>query len=525
MRFLFAILVVLVVSFSCRKAMEKPNWDVDVLSPLVNTTLTLNDLLPDSILQVNPDTSLKLVYSTDVFNINTDSLFRIPDTTIIETYAVPLNIIAPPGYSFYSSDVNRKLNVTNGVELNFATIESGFIDVEIYSDIKEKVLVTYKILSATKNGDTLVLNELIDAATTQPAYFKKRIDLSNYNLNLTGTTGNKTNTFVTKSIATVDTNGSTVNINIGQKIRFVNSFVDVVPFYVRGYFGSQSYRFGPETTDFSVFSRIVDGTLDIENIDVNLSFENGIGVDAQLVINQFKTINTNNGANHSLTHAMIGSPLNVNRATQTHSVPEVNYTTYNKVLTTSNSNIDNLIEIFPNQLLYDIDLLINPLGNISGSNDFIFKKHPLKTKLNVEFPLSIVANNLTLVDTSDFNLEQNTSGQILDGKLFIYANNGYPFDAGLSLQLLDQNSNVSKTLSVINNIASAPVGANLKVTAKKLSVLTVPLSKSDIDALYLAKKIVFKISFTTTSQPQFIKIYDGYTIDIKVIGDFAYQIN
>ena len=147
----------------------------------------------------------------------------------------------------------------------------------------------------------------------------------------------------------------------------------------------QSYRFGPETTDFSVFNRIVDGTLDIEDVDVNLSFENGIGVDAQLVINQFKTINSNNGANHSLTHSIIGSPININRATQTNSVPEVNYTSYSNLLTTSNSNIDNLIEIFPNKLQYDISLLINPFGNISGSNDFIFKKHPLKTKLNVEF--------------------------------------------------------------------------------------------------------------------------------------------
>lgn len=527
MRFLPAIIIVLVFSFSCRKAVDKPTWDVDVLSPLIKTTLTLNDLLPDSILQVNPDTSLKIVYSTSIFTIDVDSLFKIPDTTITEIYSVPLNIVASPGYSFYSNDEERELNVTNGVELNFAKIESGFIDLEIFSDIREKVLVTYKILSATKNGDTLVLTELIDAATpSQPAYFKKRIDISNYDLNLTGTTGNKTNTFVTQSIATVDTNGATVNINIGQKINFLNTFVDVVPFYVRGYFGSQNYRFGPETTDFAVFDRIVDGTIDIEDVDVNLTFENGIGVDAQLVINQFKTINTKNGANYSLIHSIIESPININRSTETYTVPEVNYTNYNNSLTTSNSNIDNLIEIFPNQLQYDINLLINPFGNISGSNDFIFKKHPLKTKLNIEFPLSIVANNLTLVDTSDFNMERNSSsGQILEGNLFIYADNGYPFDANLSLQLLDENASVIKSLTIVNNIASALVDANLKVTTKKSSVLTIPLSKLDIDAMYAAKKMVFKIAFNTTAQPQFIKIYDGYTIDIKVIGDFVYQVN
>ncbi len=526
MRFLLTLLVVLTLGISCRKAIEKPDWDVSVLAPLLNTTLTLNNLLPDSVLQVNADTSLKIVYNTNIFDINVDSLFKIPDTTIAEIYTVPLNLIAGPGDSFYSNDEERALNVSNGVELNFATIESGFIELEIFNDIQEKVLVNYKILSATKFGDTLSFTELIDAGSpSHPGYFKKRFDISNYDLKLTGIAGNKTNTLVTKAVASVDTNGSTVNINIGQKIKFNNTLIDVVPYYVRGYFGSQSYHFGPETTGFSVFDRIVDGTLNIENLDVSLTFDNGIGVDAQLVINQLKTINTHSGANAPLTHAIIGSPININRATQTPIVPEVNYTHYQTTLNTANSNIDNLIELFPNQLQYDINLLINPFGNISGSNDFIFKKHPLKTNLKVEFPLSLVANNLTLVNTSTFNLEKSSSGNINEGTLLIYANNGYPFDATLSLQLLDEYSNVISSLSVVNNIASAPVDANLKVTAKKMSVLSVPLSSANVEALYRTKKMVIKIAFNTTSQPQFIKIYDGYGIDIKVVGDFSYQIN
>lgn len=526
MRFFVAVFIVFTLVISCRKAIDKPTWDVDVIAPLVNTSLNINQLLPADVLIVNGDTSLKIVYNTDIFNIDVDSLFKIPDTTITEIYNVPLNLIADPGDSFYSNDEERPLNVTNGVELNYASIESGFIELEVFNDIQEKVLVTYKILSATKFGDTLTLTELIDAGTsTQPGYFKKTIDIRNYNLNLTGINGNKTNTVVTQAVASVDTNGSTVNINIGQKIRYNNTLKDVVPYYVRGYFGSQSYHFGPETTDFTVFDRIVDGTLDIEDVDVNISFENGIGVDAQLVINQFKTINTRNGANASLNHSIIGTPININRSTQTNSVPEVNYTFYTNFLSTSNSNIDNLIELFPNQLLYDINLLINPFGNISGSNDFVFKKHPLKTQLNVEFPLSLVANNLTLIDTSDLNLQQSTSGKILDGTLFIYADNGYPFNADLSLELLDENLNSIKSLPVVNTIASAPVDANLKVIAKKQSVLSVPLTTADVDALYRTNKLVFKIAFNTTAQPQFVKIYDGYTIDIKIIGDFAYQVN
>ena len=114
------VLLVIFTFFSCRKDFEKPNWDVDLLAPLIKTTLTLNDLLPDSIIQTNPDTSLKLVYQTDLFDVDMDSIFKIPDTTVTDVYTFGFSSIAAPGSSFYSQSNEFKLNVKNGVELNYA---------------------------------------------------------------------------------------------------------------------------------------------------------------------------------------------------------------------------------------------------------------------------------------------------------------------------------------------------------------------------------------------------------------------
>ena len=47
---------------SCRKENKKPSWDVDVIAPLVKSTLTINNLIPDSLLNINPDNSLDIVY-------------------------------------------------------------------------------------------------------------------------------------------------------------------------------------------------------------------------------------------------------------------------------------------------------------------------------------------------------------------------------------------------------------------------------------------------------------------------------
>jgi len=521
-------LLFITLIFSCKKDFERPNWDVDLLAPLVKSTLTINDLIPDSVLQVNPDTSLKIVYSDNIFDVDMDSLFTIPDTTIEDIYVIPLSLIANPGVPFYSTDDELKLNISNGVELNLAIIESGFIEVEVFSEIKEKIIITYTIPSATLNGDTLVVQELVDAWTpAQDGYIKKIIDISGYTLDLTGISKTKVNTIITRANAMVDVNAtSPVLITVGEKITYKNTLRDIVPYYVKGYFGSQVYTFGPEITNLTVFDRVLSGSIDIDQVDVNLDFVNGFGIDAQLIINQFTTINSNIGNSASLNHAIMGAPLNLNRAQETFAIPEVIYSNYNVFMNTSNSNIDQLIEVLPNQLQYEIDMNINPLGNVSGSNDFVFKKHPLKINLNVEFPLSLIATDLTLADTVDISLSSNnTNGEIIDGTLRLFADNGFPFDAVISLDLYDANMNFIKTLTVNNKILAAPVDANFRVIQKKSAEVSILLSETDIDNLYQAAKLVVKIAFTTQPQTQHIKIYDGYAIDIKVVGDFAYNVN
>jgi hypothetical protein len=523
-----SFLVILLLFFSCRKDFERPNWDVDLLAPLVKTSLTLDNLLPDSVLITNPDTSLKIVYQTSLFDIDMDSIFRIPDTNITEIFSFPISTFPSPGDAFYSTDKETTLGVSNGVQLNLASIESGRIELEIWSEIKEKVIITYTIPIATKNGDTLILQELIPAGTTsQAGYFTTSVDISGYELDLTGISKTKVNTFVTRAVGRLDTLAAgPVVVQAGEKITISNKLIGVVPSYVRGFFGNQQYHFGPETTDFNAFSRILAGTLDLNQVDVNLSFENGIGVDAQITLNQLAATNTKNASTISLTHPIIGNSLNINRALQTFSVPEVNYTYLNTLISTSNSNIDQLIEIFPNQLLFDINLHINPFGNLSGNNDFVFKNHPLKANLNVEFPLSIIANNLTLVDTIDIDLDkESSSGQILNGDLVLFADNGFPFNAAISLQLFDAFNQPLSIISSPSKIEAAPLNSNLRVTSKQASMLRFSLTNSTINDLYNAKKIAVKVSFTTIGQPQFVKIYEGYNLDLKIVGDFTYNVN
>ena len=55
----------------------------------------------------------------------------------------------------------------------------------------------------------------------------------------------------------------------------------------------------------------------------------------------------------------------------------------------------------------------------------------------MKVPLTLIANDITLVDTVDFNYNENNS--YINEKLYLNVENGYPLDANVKLILLDSN--------------------------------------------------------------------------------------
>ncbi|MFI4963495.1 MAG: hypothetical protein ACHP6H_06530, partial [Legionellales bacterium] len=84
----FKIALLLLVLSSCRRD-SNTNWNTDILAPLATTTLTINNLVKDSVLRTNPDSSVSIVFSSNVYSINlADQYIHIPDTSIGQTYLV-----------------------------------------------------------------------------------------------------------------------------------------------------------------------------------------------------------------------------------------------------------------------------------------------------------------------------------------------------------------------------------------------------------------------------------------------------
>ncbi len=506
---------------SCKKNLDEANWDVDGLTPIFKTSLDINNLLADSLIQKNADNSLKLVYSNRFYNFNVDSLLDVPDTTVRSSFKIPFGSInATPGFQLFNSTSDTKY-AADGAALNKLFINSGTLTFLIKSKVEEKTDFTYSIPSATKGGTAFTFSTTVPASDgVNDGVYTGSFDIAGYDFDLTGQYHNTVNAFTTSVQVGINPNGNAVTITPADSIEVFLTFSAVVPSYAKGYFGMQNSSVA-STSNFDLFNRIRAGAIGLENTTVTLKLTNGIGVDATAHINSLTSFNTRTNTSVSLVNNIVGAPININRALESPYTPSFYY----NVMNSNNSNIKALLENLPDKMSYNIDVAINPNGNISNGNDFVFTDKLIDASLDVEIPLSFFATNLTLIDTVDVSLtEQTEHNRVNSGTLTLKVDNGFPLEASIQLYLLNENGNVYDSLLTSTLVEAAPVDGNLIVTSKKLSKLIIPLNKQKVDKVFATKKILVKTIFNTVSNPQYVKIYSDYTMDLKLIANFNYNI-
>jgi hypothetical protein len=524
LKIIFLLLIVGSVH-SCKRNLGNADWDISVMTPIIKTSLGINNLLADSLIQQNPDTSLKIVYNTTLYDFSVDSLVDIPDTIVHKIYKSQIMFNAPPGFQILNSTDNKNLDL-GSAQVTKIVLKSGFINISTKNSIKEKILCTYQIPSATIGGTPLEVTDILPAGTaTQSSVFTRKVDISGYTLNLTGSNGNSFNILTSILKGWVNPAGDTVQITFNDSLEVLVNFEGLVIDYAKGYFGTQNFQSGEKFTNFDLFKKITSGTLNLQDLHLVLTIINGFGVDAGLLIHNIKSLNTNSNTTISLISSIIENTIHVNRAQETFNpanpvIPSV--TSFNL----DNTNFKQLIENLPDKLGYSLDISTDPLGNVSSGNDFIYNGHGFRADLDLEIPLSFMAHNLTLTDTIDFSLSRPSGYDINYGTLTLLADNGFPFSASAQMYLLDENNSITDSLmNSGNTIVSAPIDALGKVIAKKRSTIPVTVTGTKLDNLYKAKKMIIIARFNTVNQPDYIKIYADYLLDLKLTGDFNMTVN
>jgi len=508
-------------------------WSVDTLFPMVDSRLDLVDIMTDSLVHTNSDNQLMLVYEGKIIDFSMDD-FKIPDTTVLQNHPGPgVTLNWPKRVPLISDTSDNSFDVPN-VDLVRTTIKSGKMEVKITSSIREDIEITYIMPGATKGGVPLSITRVLPGSPSlsNPTIRTETIDLSGYTVDLRGKNRRGYNTMIYYFTAefvdklnpdSIYQYGSTDYMNIE------NSFVKVIPEDGHGVFHTQTLSEDSISDETSgLFKNVLSGSIDLEQVKLDLSFKNYIGADFQGVIHKLASINSETGNRVDLKSDYIGKSININRALLLNngSYPPIRASYYTIGLDEKNSNIDKLIENFPDQFAYHVDFVVNPDGNVSGGNDFIYTDYGIEGLLNIEMPLSLIANNLKLFDTTDFDPGEGDEGlkDVIGGYLHVYCDNWYPFDAEIQLKLLDKdNGELIDLFLPESNIKAGIVDENGVVTAPTRTKISAPANQQRMDQFYRAEKAIVYLTFNTEGE-EHKKVYASYYCNLKVIADLQYNL-
>ncbi|MGB0369172.1 MAG: hypothetical protein ACPGD8_07185, partial [Flavobacteriales bacterium] len=501
-------------------------WDVDVLSPVINTRLTLADLLADSLVTADSEGALRLKIEVPLIDFPLDSILQIPDTTISEEIGVPfaLNDVAP-GTDLPIPLTSETQYDLGDLALNQIVLREGTVKLKVKSIVETAIDFQYNMPTAYRFGAPFTSSQTVPAGSVaDTAFLELEFDLSGYSVNLGGLDGSGFNTLTTDFRIKTSETGNTVSIpaNPTKFLIIEYSFLNLVPEYGTGYFGQMVSETDDETSEIDVLNRITEGQMLLDSVTIDLSVVNGVGADAKFLLDALKSINNRTGTTINLNHQIIGNEILLTRAQDPNGnaedvVPyEVNYQ-----LNNSNSNIKGFIENLPDELGFTFGFELNPLGNISSGNDFFYYDSPFEALMDIDIPLRASLSNLTLVDTVAFNLSTTAVVETVNSGTFtLIANNGLPLGGEIELILLDENLIELDTLLVPSEVLAPPLNANNRVEEPLESRINIPIDSNTAGVLPQTKFIHIKAKFNTSNQPNLVEFYDTYGIDLKLIGRF-----
>jgi len=528
--FLFIILGGLLVSFvfqSC-KSDEQTGWDTAILAPLAETTLSLEDLIADSLIVSEPGQPLIIRYENTLSLIPSDSLFRIPDTTFTETASLPIDIGLPAG--FQVSAISQLIDFEyKDVQITEAIIKSGSGNFSVTNTIPDIIYFNYGIPKAFLNQAPLFYqNQQIPAASVSAPYTAElNLDLAGYFLDLTGDDGLHSNQLRVNLDARLNPAGDGANVLANQPlILYNNTFKNIIPYYAKGFLGTSEYTSPQQSTDVSDLKKI-EGMIRLQDVTMDLQIENSVGADFSFLIDHLTGIRTTTGETLDLSHSLLGNTQLIGRAQhQSDGVNPFTATIKNYSFNSGNSNIKDFFELLPDRFEYSFSAHINPLGNISSGNDFIYNTSNINLKYALQLPLTFSANAISFTDTiATEGLSAETTGPVQSGELRIIATNGFPFDLSVKGYLLDENKQLIDSLLTEDLVAAADVNTNLKVEVPRRSTLSVSINSARKENLDQTRFIVLKARINTKPEDILLPMYADYRLKLQLIGDGIYRVS
>tara|TARA_B100000674_G_C37680044_1_gene841093 strand:- start:85 stop:879 length:795 start_codon:yes stop_codon:yes gene_type:complete len=255
---------------------------------------------------------------------------------------------------------------------------------------------------------------------------------------------------------------------------------------------------GKDSFEIDFFNDLeVGNNFSIESAKITLGIENKIGVGCSYDLN-IESQNFNTGNQSILPN--IQNTINSAIFNPTNNIVTPSYSEH------PFNNLESIINIKPDLITMEGTITLE-----NGIDRFLVYDQGIAVSPNIEIPLSFIATDLILSDTTDIEIPS----EVEDIKFNLIIENGYPINAIINIDFLDQSYNIleSKELSML----SGEINSEGRVYQNSKSIFNIDLNKENIEYI---KHVHYYVSFDTQSQTTYNKIYSDYTIKAQIIAEY-----
>ncbi len=503
-------------------------WEPDVAIPLVNSSMTLSNILKLSSANNNfsiaADNFVTLVYRGNLFSLRADEALKIPDQPITSNFTFPA--VALPAFNAFNLQdtftVNPPLTTTfdfnsgsSDSYIDSMTIKSCLFAINLVSTFQQQLIVTINIPDARKNG--VPFSQIVNVPPAGSSNITRSVNfnLADYKIKLSqnGTPNKLKMIFGFKLVKTNTTIAANHN-----SIAMVMSLSNIAFKNLFGSIGQKLLAPETDTIPITLFNNsIAGGGISFVNASLGINISNAFGIPIRASFQKLQGYNPPSSTPIiNVVSTLFDDPLPIPIPSQLGQSA-----TSSLVLNSSNSNINTpngVLSNLPRFLIYKIDALSNPPPPAATIKNFIEDSSKFNVDVDINIPLEGSLKNLIFQDTIMFKFQEVEELQSLGLKLSL--KNGFPIETKVQVYFADSIGYVLDSLlqdDVV--IASALVGANGRVTIASEKNIEVLYPEEKILRLKKVRKIYVKASTTTFQNGnQNVKIYSDYRLDLKIAG-------
>lgn len=402
----------------------------------------------------------------------------------------------------------------------------GEVEMKVFSTINEAIILEYEVPQSKHKvtGESIKKTFVIPPAKNGvPSEVDQSFPIKDFEITYKGKDKSVPpfyNTFYSTLTARIEYTGEVRTLSLEDSVYIRFGLVNVKPDLAIGDFGKKTYTFS-DPLDVPLF-KDMDGAISLDDASLILGFENTFGIEASIDIDGVEGINSRNGKSVAIASTNLNDEIFIPRAVNilTGVRPASKTVEFNK----SNSNLKLFLENTPDRVKPKFTVTTRPYGS-NNLTDFAFYHSYMKTSVNLQVPLNVGMQDLTLVRKQAFDWKDEDLNELKSGKFRLKVGNSFPWSASMKIEFMNDAGEVLKTyLGTADDLVKA---GNIdqqtaKVISESESELEFDLAQEDILKLKEATQIRITAVFNTLNGNRY-KIYDDYSMDLKLIGDFIYE--